>query len=218
MMMSLVAALAYAAPAPTTPPLASQAQAVKAAQCLIRRDRQASRRLAAAIPGTAEEAAAYADVETPLRGCFAKSGLSDTGANRAIVAGAVAERLYVSTTRSFESRTVSGPTPAPEALASLDQAIARRTKGWAPEAAVADCLVMRKPNESDRLLRTSHGSSAEAAALEQFIESMPGCLNKGEEVRLSRPRLRAELARGFYRYIYQPFHHAVAAKLTGKAE
>ncbi len=172
----------------------------RAAACAINGDRRRSAALSQAIPGSGQEGATLMVMTPLIARCFARTGLSDTPDARALFAGRIAERLYVGTTSSFQSREISR-TVVPAGTVTLPQAIWNRTEGWPHEAAVAECVAAVAPNEVDRLVRTRIGSPAEAEAMEPVLTALPACLDQGRQLTMGRRRLRAELARAFYRYI-----------------
>ena len=163
-------------------------------------DRRRSVALSQAVPGSAVEHATLAEM-TPLIGrCLARSGLADSPEMRALLAGRIAERLYVGATSFFQSREVSRSV-VPAETVTLPQAIWNRTGDWPGEAALAECVAAVAPNQVDGLLRTRADSRAEAEAMEPIVAALPQCLDQGQQLAVSRHRLRAELARAFYRYI-----------------
>jgi hypothetical protein len=172
----------------------------RAASCIIAGDRGASISLAQAIPGSGEESAAWARLDALIVRCFARAPLADTPEARSLLAGQVAERLYLSTTTSFHSQVRSIATTTAGAI-TLPQALSHRTQDWPAEAAVAECIAASMPNEVDRLLRTRAGSRPEASAIQPITAGLSACLNRGQQLTMTRPGLRAALARAFYRYI-----------------
>jgi hypothetical protein len=172
----------------------------RAAGCAIHGDRRRSAALSQAIPGSEGESATLTAMTPLIARCFARNGLADTPEARALFAGRVAERLYVGTTSFFQSRETSR-TVVPARTVTVPQAIWNRTAGWPSEAALAECTAAVAQNEVDRLLRTRAGSPAEAEAMAPILAAVPACLDQGQQLVMGRRRLRAELARAFYRYI-----------------
>jgi hypothetical protein len=181
-------------------PLPAQSTIVRAAGCLLSADRTGSRALSQAAPASDAERAAWIALAPQVQRCFGRAGLADSEAARSLVAGQLAERLYVGSTTYFESRVVS-KTTVPAGAPTLQQAASNRTQGWPAEAAMAECVVLNAPNEVDRLLRTGAGSGAEAQAIGIVRSAFPSCVNQGQQIALNRRQLRAELARAFFRYI-----------------
>jgi hypothetical protein len=197
--LGLLALLCTAAASPAVG--APEREAVRrAAGCAIGGDRRWSASLSQSIPGSQEERAAWAGLGRVIERCFARAELADTAEARALFAGQVAERLYVGTTSFFQSRPISASVTTADPM-TLPQALWNRTSGWPPEAALAECVAGMAPNEVDRLIRTEAGSTRAADAMQGITAALPACLNQGQQLTMSRMRLRAELARAFYRYI-----------------
>jgi hypothetical protein len=195
----LLAALAASAAAQHPAALPSRAALGEAAACVLAADRRAGGRLARAVPGSADEAAAWAALARPLARCTAAAGFADSTDARPLLAGRIAETLYWASTGAFESRPASRP--APPGPVTLAQAIAIRTIGWPAEAALAECVTAIAPNDVDRLVRAAPGSSGETAATAGIRAALPACLAQGQSLTMARARLRAELARAIYRFV-----------------
>ena len=196
---------AAAAPANAAP---GEESVRRAAGCVLGADRRRSATLSQAVPGSDGERAAWAAMSPLIQRCFARARLADTPEARALVAGQLAERLYVRTTRFFRRQVISTTVTTAGAL-SLPAIVSDRTEGWPPEAALAECAAAGAPNEVDRLLRTRAGSRADSEAMRAIRATLPACLNQGRQMAMSRARLRAELARAFYRYMNPPIETGV---------
>lgn len=198
----LGAGLAAAATAgPATAGIGQGSEAVRlrtASRCVLRQHWEESRQVALALPGSSDEAEAFAKLDSTWRRCFRHQKLPDTPEMRALFAGKVAERIYVSTVSWFRrgSKRVHFHTsfPAPVAVATT-----RPAGEVSPELRAIECAAAAVPNDADRLLRSDPGSKAEAAALAAVSTALGGCLDRGQAVRLRPLRLRAETARAFYR-------------------
>jgi hypothetical protein len=209
--LALCACLVVAAAAgPAAAGIGQGGQAVRlrtASRCVLRQHWEESRQVALALPGSPDEAAAFAKVEATFRRCFRLQHLPDTPEMRALFAGKVAERIYVSTVTWFhrgEKRTeLTTSIPAAAAMA-----LTRRSGDVPPDVRAVECAAATVPNEADRLLRSSPGSKGEAAALRAVSGALASCLDRGQALRMNPARLRAETARAFYRLLggirYQP--------------
>jgi hypothetical protein len=69
-----------------------------------------------------------------------------------------------------------------------------------PEA-VGLCIVQAKPEAAAALLRSSPGSEDEHLALNQTVDVLPGCVRKGQTIKMNRPAARAIMALGTYRLL-----------------
>ena len=174
-----------------------------AASCAIRTDRVGSGMLVKAAPGEAREQEAL-DRPT-MRKCIDRMLLPLSSDSRMALAGQIAQRLYVGSVVRFSSRVIDVPgglTPA------MLNSAAKGTRVKMPKTNgsfdVVRCVVMKNPNFADSLLRTSHPSARENAALVAITQQMPTCLDQGQLVHTIKDQLRAEVARAHYQLLMFP--------------
>ena len=199
--LALCIGLAAAAAGPATAGIGRGGEAVRlrtASRCVLRQQWEESRRVALALPGSAEEAAAFAKVDATFRRCFRHQRLPDTPEMRALFAGKVAERIYVSTVSWFRhgEKRVDLATFLP---AAVRVALTRPAGDVPPDVRAVECAAAKVPNDVDRLLRSDPGSKAEAEAMAAVSAALAPCLDRGQALRMRPLRLRAETARAFYR-------------------
>lgn len=200
---SLVLCLCLTAAGPATAAPGARGESVRlrtASHCVLRKQWQESRQVALALPGSAEEAAAFTKVDANFRRCLRRQRLADTPEMRALFAGSVAERIYVGTVAWFRQdgkRTQFALRPPAQGVVGLGPP----SLGAPPDARTLECAVARVPNQADRLLRSNPGSKAEAAAMAEVTAALPACLDRGQVLRMNPPRFRAEIARAFYRLL-----------------
>lgn len=72
----------------------------------------------------------------------------------------------------------------------------------APSEAVALCLVQKRSDAVRVVLASEPGSPSEVQALQQIAPDLPACIGKGQEVRFTKPTLRATLATALYRALH----------------
>jgi hypothetical protein len=196
-----LAAAAAAAPEPASAGIGQGSEAVRlrtASRCVLHQHWEESRQAALALPGSREEAAAFAKVDATWRRCFAHQHLADTPEMRALFAGKVAERIYVSTVTWFRrsEKRVDIATSIP---AAVTLALTRPRGDMPPEVRAVECAAAGAPNDVDRLLRSDPGSKTEAAAMAAVSAALAPCLDRGQALRMRPLRFRAEIARAFYR-------------------
>jgi hypothetical protein len=169
-----------------------------ASRCVLLQQWEESRQVALALPGSREEADAFAKLDATWRRCFRHQHLADTPEMRALFAGKVAERIYVSTVSWFRrgEKRVDIATSLP---AAVTMALTQPGGDVPPDVRAVECAAAKVPNDVDRLLRSDPGSKAEAAATAAVSAALAPCLDRGQALRLSPLRFRAEIARAFYR-------------------
>ena len=189
----------------------------RAIACILRSHGDASSQLAASPPGSAEEAAANAALEMPVRRCLVRNRVADSADFRSIMAGRIAEQLYRGSVMAFglrrdstgsgkassESVTVPGRSvtvPAGSIPGLVERANARASEE-STTYTVAWCAVHRAPEDIDRLVRTVARSNEEREAFDVVAPVFAACLDIGQQLAGSRSLLRAELARALYRYM-----------------
>lgn len=196
---AVLAAVAASGPAPAGIGQGSEAVRLRtASRCVLRQHWEESRQVALALPGSSEEMEAFAKVDSTWRRCFRHQRLADTPEMRALFAGKVAERIYVSTVSWFRrgEKRVDFATSIP---AAVTLALTRPRGDLAPDVWAVECAAARAPNDVDRLLRSDPDSKAEAAAMTAIAAALASCLDRGQALRMRPLRFRAEIARAFYR-------------------
>ncbi|MEO5775074.1 MAG: hypothetical protein ABIQ32_13290 [Sphingomicrobium sp.] len=63
----------------------------------------------------------------------------------------------------------------------------------------ADCVVRKDESSTRKLILSRIGSSEEASAIQSLVPLMNGCVEKGNQIRFTRPLLRALFAETSYR-------------------
>lgn len=177
-----------------TSPRSEQIRGV--AGCVVTRDRRHAADLARVRPGGSEEQAAWAELAPTLRRCLLPT-IPTEGEGRPLLAGAIAERLYLQTVTSYESHPTRGRDAQTPAL--IAQATANRTLAWPVESAAAECLVSVAPNQSDLWLRRAASLSDPRLSFDGLGQFLSVCLPRGSSLTIQPSRLYAELARALYR-------------------
>ena len=176
------------------------ARAHRAAGCAIKREREATRQLARAMPGSEREAQAYGALGATVRRCFEAHKLADTAEARALFAGAAAQRLYVGTT-SYYHAGETRDAPAITVPAAAVEAWNRKREAAPPEARALECAIGKAGNQVDALIRSAPGSARERNTMAAVTAALAACLDRGQQLRMSPRQFRAAMTRAFFRHL-----------------
>jgi hypothetical protein len=167
------------------------------ADCLIRRDLNAAFQFAAAVPGSARESTTWQRLQERRGRCHATAALPSGALEIDALAGAIAERLYL----SLVGKGAGGKLDDPAAVA---RGIIAGRADWPPAARAFDCVIMQNLGAADRLLRSTPGGSSESSAIDAIVASLPVCIVADEKLAIGRSTFRAGIARALLRQIGIP--------------
>jgi len=128
--------------------------------------------------------------------------------------GVLAEGLYKHTFDEAPALPSYGATkPEYEAFLELEKKRNRlRSENDQVMISATNCLVAQQPAIADRILRSEHGSDAEASAMDSIFAYAPKCAGSTRPDSLSRSYLRAFLADSMYHYTNWQTQQESAAK------
>lgn len=149
-------------------------------------------------PMSAAEQAQYLQIDTRLKSC-ARAGLSNIHSLRR---GSFAEGLYHK--MKVDAATLPQlvkSSPDYTTFAQGEVAYNKlRDQSDQPFIAATNCMASERPALADAVLRTKHGSDAEASAMDALFAGAPDCAGAVRPSNISRSFIRAFLADSLRRY------------------
>lgn len=157
-------------------------------KCVAERTPAGADKVLALDPRSREYQTALKKFTTGHDYCLAGGKLGGGGV---MFAGALAEARL-----THDSRGLAGK------LAWREGAVPIEARGELE--AVGLCLVRKNPQATVELLGTEPMTSAEAVALKQITPTLSECVANGQQFRVNRPGLRAQIALAAYRIMHLP--------------